>query len=291
MESETSEVAASPASEEVLQRRDLEVNILQTLPPLSTLARDEESVHKLPLKSLRFLDWLFHPPAFRLKEITVDEFNVKTSFHSETAGAARSGSLPQHIFEVVYDESPSSSTSGAASFALEALQRYQSVAQKHGTVVGYHASSLENFHSILWNGLDTKYSKQGLFGEGIYLSTDASVCMTFWTSAPSWERSAIGPRVGLIAGCEVANDPEYVSHGKRETNDASLPEQYLLSKSNDHVRVKYLLVLSEAHKPKAPQRKINRNALVIFLFVLLLAFVAFLRSPAWKRLRNKWLGR
>ena len=30
----------------------------------------------------------------------------------------------------------------------------------------YHASSLENFHSILWNGLDTKYSKQGLFGEG-----------------------------------------------------------------------------------------------------------------------------
>jgi len=55
--------------------------------------------------------------------------------------------------------------------------------------------------------------------------------------------------------------------------------------------VKYLLVLSEAHKPKAPQRKINRNALVIFFFVLLLAFVAFLRSPAWKRLRNKWLGR
>lgn len=72
-------------------------------------------MHKLPLKSLRFLDWLFHPPAFRLKEITVDEFNVKTSFHSETAGAARSGSLPQHIFEVVYDESPSSSTSGAGS--------------------------------------------------------------------------------------------------------------------------------------------------------------------------------
>lgn len=172
-------------------------------------------MRKLPLKSLRFLDWLFHPSAFRLKEITVDEFNAKTSFHSETAGAARSGSLPQHIFEVVYDESPSSSTSGAglcrahtstskapthwihtlaAAFALEALQRYQSVAQKHGTVVGYfsqppvvrssqmpvrltplcsrksphryHASSLENFHSILWNGLDTKYSKQGLFGEG-----------------------------------------------------------------------------------------------------------------------------
>jgi hypothetical protein len=118
------------------------------------------------------------------------QFNAKTSFLSETASAARSGSLPQHIFEVVYEDSPASTstTSGAGmclysstphnvvaaaltlpivvSFALDALQRYQSVSQKHGTVVGYHASSLENFHSILWNGLDTKYAKQGLFGEG-----------------------------------------------------------------------------------------------------------------------------
>jgi hypothetical protein len=51
-----------------------------------------------------------------------------------------------------------------------------------------------------------------------------------------------------------------------------------------------LLVLSEARRPTPPQRKINKNALVIILFVLLLAFVGFLRSPTWKRLRNKWLG-
>ncbi len=39
--------------------------------------------------------------------------------------------------------------------------------QQYGSGMGYHASSLENFHSILWNGLDTKYSKKdGLFGEG-----------------------------------------------------------------------------------------------------------------------------
>jgi hypothetical protein len=36
----------------------------------------------------------------------------------------------------------------------------------------YHASSLENFHSILWNGLDTKYAKDSsLFGEGRLLTT------------------------------------------------------------------------------------------------------------------------
>jgi hypothetical protein len=240
-----------------------------------------ESVRKLPLKSLRFLDWLFHPPAFRLKEITVDEFNAKTSFHSETAGAARSGSLPQHIFEVVYDESPSSSTSGAgscrahtstscrprrllyslephtlaAAFALEALQRYQSVAQKHGTVVGYfsqppvvrsswmpvrlipfcvdpnhHTGTMlrrsRTFTPYCGTGLTPSTPSRASLARvrprlsandhcaldspphthvtGIYLSTDASVCMSFWTSAPSWERSAIGPRVGLIAGCEVS---------------------------------------------------------------------------------------
>jgi hypothetical protein len=118
---------------------------------------------------------------------------------------------------------------------------------------------------------------------------------------------------------KVANDPEYVSHGKREGTRSQLPEQYLLSKSNDHVRVlgfasssspssfihsfihvlthyvqiKYLLVLSEGRKPKATvarPRRVSNSTLLIILFVLLLAFMAFLRSPTWKRLRNKWVG-
>lgn len=88
-----------------------------------------------------------------------------------------------------------------------------------------------------------------------------------------------------------------------------MPDQYLLSKSNHHVQVqcclsyscsflfshprviqiKYLLVLAEKPKPVV-RRRIDKNVLVIIVFVLMLAFVAFLRSPSWKRLRNKWLG-
>jgi hypothetical protein len=49
-------------------------------------------------------------------------------------------------------------------------QRFRKLTEEWGTVFGYHGSPLENWYSILINGFNVKYSKNGIYGYGIYLA-------------------------------------------------------------------------------------------------------------------------
>ena len=52
---------------------------------------------------------------------------------------------PQFIFELVYSN--------------EQEAKFQSIAGSHGVFLAYHGSSVENFHSILHNGLLNLFNK------------------------------------------------------------------------------------------------------------------------------------
>ena len=61
---------------------------------------------------------------------------------------------------------------------------FEEAAQKHGSVVAYHGSSVENWHSITQNGLKnhsgTRHERNGAaFGDGIYLAADLKVSQSF----------------------------------------------------------------------------------------------------------------
>lgn len=43
---------------------------------------------------------------------------------------------------------------------------------------------------------------------GIYLSTDAGVCMSFIEYGLNWANSKLGRRIGMVVGCEVRKDPD-----------------------------------------------------------------------------------
>ena len=53
--------------------------------------------------------------------------------------------MPQFIFELVYSN--------------ELETKFQSIADSHGVLLAYHGSSVENFHSIIHNGLLNLFNK------------------------------------------------------------------------------------------------------------------------------------
>ena len=52
---------------------------------------------------------------------------------------------PQFIFELVYSD--------------ELERKFRSIADSHGVLLAYHGSSVENFHSIIHNGLLNLFNK------------------------------------------------------------------------------------------------------------------------------------
>ena len=52
---------------------------------------------------------------------------------------------PQFMFELCY--------------AAESEQRFQTAAGPHGVLYAYHGSNIENFHSIIHNGLLSHFNK------------------------------------------------------------------------------------------------------------------------------------
>lgn len=128
------------------------------------------------------------------------------------------GPKPTHIFEV------STSTD---SIAEEKFRAYQ---KNFNTVFAYHGSKLESFHSILNYGLQQHlckvssrlylfinsfltflfHSKNALYGEGIYLSSEQHVSLMFSPTSYGWENSRCGKRNSCLAICEFINHPSHL---------------------------------------------------------------------------------
>ena len=72
-----------------------------------------------------------------------------TKIKKETIGSTKCPT-PKYILELVYNEMSE--------------EQFQRRAKEHGTFLAYHGSRVENFHSIVHNGLLSHMNKVGIHG-------------------------------------------------------------------------------------------------------------------------------
>lgn len=179
-------------------------------------------VKDMPDRVLYVLDWLFHRLGLALgKEVDrpVDDHH-------------RSKLKPTWRFRVDTTEDPS----------------FEALAQEYGTVVGYHGSSLGQFHSILHHGLQnlsgTEHMQSGeILGSGIYLAEEVSVAQNFMRFGPisllkSAGLSAPMMSFGAIAECEL------ICHPDNMKSTSGGPSAYYVVQEEHHVRLKSIYIYS-----------------------------------------------
>ncbi|XP_066584980.1 protein mono-ADP-ribosyltransferase PARP16 isoform X2 [Prorops nasuta] len=132
-----------------------------------------------------------------------------------------------------------------------AEEKWKMASQGRATFYAYHGSRLENFHSILRNGLQQNMCKKSVFGEGIYLSSELGICLPYSPVGYGWGGSVLGSQLSCIALCELIDHPNVKqgnSFGKlpnTSSDNSKVPDKYYLIINSDLVRIRYLLVYSE----------------------------------------------
>ncbi|KXJ21371.1 Mono [ADP-ribose] polymerase PARP16 [Exaiptasia diaphana] len=105
-----------------------------------------------------------------------------------------------------------------------------------------------------------------LEGQGTYLSSDLNVSMQYSKYNKIWTNSTLGSKMSCVAVCEVLDHPDVkctqnknarngdtnLSGRARAKNSegGDVPERYYVVTNNELLRVKYLLVYVEKHRPK-----------------------------------------
>uniref|UniRef100_C3YBP1 Poly [ADP-ribose] polymerase n=1 Tax=Branchiostoma floridae TaxID=7739 RepID=C3YBP1_BRAFL len=177
---------------------------------------------------------------------------------------------PSHIFEVVHSESTDA--------------RFEETRQDRSLLYAFHGSRLDNFYSILHNGLHAHLNK------GTYLSGDLGVSIIYSHKGQGWDRSMLGETMSCVAVCEVIMDPKYVKSKVEEENGRAknkdkqeVPEKYYIVSNNELLRVKYVLVYAEK---KAQQRvqtpsffQRHKFFVLMSLYVVVLAVIGAANSP------------
>jgi hypothetical protein len=146
---------------------------------------------------------------------------------SDGVGSSRNSalSLPDFQFDVNY-------------FQGDCLcdPHFDELASKFGTITAFHGSSLDNWHSIIHNGLKnlsgTKDMKFGaLFGNGIYFSEDLVVSRMFSEVGRGWKDGRLGSQLEVVGMFELVNDPQVVLRQQNKDLDR-LREQKRMKQSN-----------------------------------------------------------
>uniref|UniRef100_A0A6F9DP37 Poly [ADP-ribose] polymerase n=1 Tax=Phallusia mammillata TaxID=59560 RepID=A0A6F9DP37_9ASCI len=221
--------------------------------------------------SISLLKWVINPKRFTMKLGTAMTFADIKRLVGETENIA-CDATPDFVFEIQYGEQEET--------------RFQTLRNNLGLFYAYHGSRTENFYSIIQTGLKNNLNKIALYGEGIYLSSDLRVSLTYSPISKTWDKSLLGDSLSCIAVCEVIDHPVDVKcsiqHSKKgstcsgpdenqaRTSDSNLlnrkrsfikgseggeiPDKYYVVRNDDLVRVKYLLV----HAPRAKKDLIRQ---------------------------------
>ncbi|KAK7486772.1 hypothetical protein BaRGS_00021919 [Batillaria attramentaria] len=235
----------------------------------------------ISFESLELLAWVLDDPSFKLHTLNKSQFS---SIQQKT-GHITPVPDPSYIFEVEYSKTMN--------------DRFESLQNGRKIMYAYHGSRIENFHSILHNGLAGHMNKMSLFGKGTYLSSELAVSLIYSPGGQGWRESQLGSNLGCVAVCEVIDDPS-VKCSLREGSDSAntssnstpkrrarasesqagdVPERYYVVENNEMVRVKYLLLYSQnatgvTHERSPvviPWYRKNKFAVLMafYLFVLL----------------------
>lgn len=258
-------------------------NVFGSLPSLKDFC---ENPDQFSSDEALLLKWIIMGKKFEIescKEKSFQELQDKT-------GEASFSLQPSHVFEVKYRNSQS-------------CAKFDDLAQNYDIKYGYHGSRLDNFHSILHNGLQVHMTKNALFGEGIYLSEDLSVTMPYTMSGEVWKHSGLGEQLSCVAVCEILNHPlvkckveEKARARAKDSVGGDVPEKYFVVTNSDLVRLKYVLVYArnKAGKKK-PQKWLIQQYPVASILLVYLAFLCLLglwRSNQFQKFyKRHWVDR
>uniref|UniRef100_V5HDU1 Poly [ADP-ribose] polymerase n=1 Tax=Ixodes ricinus TaxID=34613 RepID=V5HDU1_IXORI len=208
------------------------------VPALATLLLDEPN--RAPPESWQLLRWVLTSGGVRLRSRRQDR----------TVPELR-GSQVDLVFEVEH--------------SAQTERRFASARGERDVFFAYHGSRLDNFYSILHNGLLAHMNKNSLFGAGTYLSSELSVSSTFSPAGFGWQHSVVSSEFSLVAMCELIDHPDVKCQDRSKSQPSrayaqdsiggKVPEKYFLVQNNSVVRVRYLLVYTAVH-PRSPSPEI-----------------------------------
>jgi len=257
---------------------------------------------------INLIKQVINPLKFSLKQHPKSKFN---SIRSQIDGDESKAPSPDFIYELMYNEQEET--------------RFNKIRGNQQVFLAYHGSKSENFHSIITNGLRNNLNKQSLFGEGIYLSTNLEVSLTYSSISANWSRSLHGNAISLMAVCEVIEHQDVKcsrDHIKRTSHamtsstirsrvkgsmGGEVPDRYFVVRNDDLLRLRYLLVyapnahqqylqqyLSGAplshHFNRASFWSRNKFAIVVAAYIGFIVIIGILQSDWIKRLaRHKRL--
>lgn len=262
---------------------------LLAIPPLNRLQRQlEQNSCQLSDQQLNLLSWVFNGGQSQLSLRTMTKVEGIETLRRVGVKPGAQISLPTHAFEVktISTDSWMSNTTEENSF------------------YGFHGSRLDNWFSILHNGLQQHRAKTSLFGEGIYLSSELGVSLNFISRGIGWDGSMLGSSLSCLAVARIKNHPSVKIHcadatrGRVEGSEGgNIPENYILVRDNQLIHIRYLFVYgnetglavqSVLYRNRFSNWISNNRLLVLLLgYGGLLLLVGMSSSPWFRRLLRK----
>ena len=162
---------------------------------------------------------------------------------------------------------------------------FDKLVKKYGKKLAFHGSPIENFHSILHNGLKnmsgTRHMSTGAaFGDGIYLAQDLKVAHSFTKGGvKGWHKSMFNTLLKdpdrkctvsfrCVIACEVINHPDNVLKVEGGNGD----EAYYVVPNEAHVRGCFLLFYQDVGSDTTFQSGYQKWAFLIACIGLVLGW-------------------
>jgi len=261
-------------------------SVIREIPPVSTLKRQLElKSSQLSGQLLQLLLWILTggQSQLSLRCLSKEEAGEKLAL---VCGNLSSSNLPTYVLEV--------KTANTARWLAEN--------DGSDTFHAFHGSRLDNWHSILHHGLQQHRAKNSLFGEGIYLSPELGVSLSYSSRGLGWEASQLGNCLACVCLAQVRHHESVKIHsedprrGRVEGSEGGqLPHKYILVRNNDLLHIRYLLVygqpISSSPHPSRSRFRAwldsNRMMLVLAAYGLLLLTVGLSNSAVVRRWLRK----
>ncbi|XP_009701685.1 PREDICTED: mono [ADP-ribose] polymerase PARP16, partial [Cariama cristata] len=241
-----------------------------------------DSVPNTEKRTWDLFSWILSSKVFMIQSTKKQEYERIQELTGMSGAAVPA---PDYLFEIVYCDQVN------AKFAETKGER--------DLIYAFHGSRLENFHSILHNGLHCHLNRTSLFGEGTYLTSDLSLALLYSPHGLGWQRSALGSILSCVAVCEIIDHPDVKCQVKKKDSEeidrkrarvknsegGDVPQKYFVVTNNQLLRVKYLLVYSQKqHRRPSSQSSwfyTHRFAVMMMLYLLLLIVIGASNSPTF----------
>ncbi|XP_060611596.2 protein mono-ADP-ribosyltransferase PARP16 [Anolis sagrei] len=247
-----------------------------------------ESAHNVDGRIWELLSWVLSSKALRIHSTSKTEYK---KIQELTGAPSVPVAEPDFLFEITYSSQMNA--------------KFEETKAGRDLLYAFHGSRLENFHSIVHNGLQCHLNRTSLFGEGTYLTSDLSLALLYSPHGLGWQRSLMGPVLSCVAVCEIIDHPDVKCQVQkkdskeidkkrarvRNSEGGDVPQKYFVVTNNQLIRVKYLLVYSQKQYRRCSSQSwlsSHRFALMMSLYLLLLMLIGASNSPAflsyWSRL-------